>query len=518
MNQLLEKLDFEIYKIDQEIGPEQPRFFRNSKKIKEWIELPEFKKFKNALILQLENKKHKFRNEIQNFVLKQSRADIPIEKIFSIITNSELDYGHVKTASGKKIKITNGNKLKLSKNRDPKIRRDSSINYAKGFLKHKGTLSNILYEHFKKTSTYAKLRKFNSSIESLLYPDRVEPRLLDTLYTSVQKNLDIFKPYSRAHSKFYKSKFGKRMTKYDTNVELVRAKGNWSVEEAQKSVADSMKVFGEEYHSKILEAFEERWIDYMPVNNKRSGAYSIGASYSIDKKFILMNFDGSLNSVSTLAHELGHSMHSYYSDKNQTLTNSQYPILLAEIASIFNELVLNDHLLKNATSDKVKFYIREKMIKSFLGTVVRQTEWSNYEYDLYNATDEGKPYSTYESLSKLYYENSKKYSLSNRDRKFESRDQYPAIYVPHFYYGFYVYKYAIGQLCGAIFFQKYKEDPAFLQKYINKFLSAGGKKPPLEILKDSGIDLYDPETYKLGFDVAKENVEEYIKLGNKIFN
>jgi oligoendopeptidase F len=155
---------------------------------------------------------------------------------------------------------------------------------------------------------------------------------------------------------------------------LVKVKNKYSIEEAQDLVIKALKPMGKEYLDEVKRAFNERWVDYYPIDNKMSGAYSIGSSYNIDKKYILMNYDDTLRSVETLAHEMGHSMHSYYSDNNQKINASGYPIFLAEIASIFNELMLTDYLLKNVKNDNAKFEILTTSIDGFIGTVMRQTE------------------------------------------------------------------------------------------------------------------------------------------------
>lgn len=253
----------------------------------------------------------------------------------------------------------------------------------------------------------------------------------------------------------------------------------------------------------------------MPIDNKDNGAYSAG-EYGIEKKLILMNWDDEFRSVETLAHELGHSMHSYFAEQAQSLRNSNYTIFVAEIASIFNELMLHDYFLETSKDDKFKFEILTQKIKGFNGTVFRQIMFSNYEYDLYEALDQGKPIGSYESLAKIYYENRKRYQ-NKVSPKLNVDEEYESILVPHYYYGFYVYKYAIGQLVASIFFERYKKEgkPA-LEKFID-FLKSGGSKNNLDLLKDAGIDLLDPRVYDQGFNVHEKNIQEWIKLGKKIF-
>lgn len=516
-NSLNQQISFETYKISQELGAEDVRFFANSKKIKEWIKDKKFETWKSGIEAKLEEKKHQLPKVIQEFRVQESRADISAQEVFSILTNTELDFGYATTSKGKKIKVTNANRVNLSKHKDPKVRKTAEISYKKGYLDHKATLSNLIFQHFKNVAVWSKLEKFNSPVESLIFSDRVPVKLLDTLYKVVEDNMDLFRKGNKLHKQFYKSKFGKAITRYDYNVDLVDIKNEYTVDEAIKLVSDSVKPFGEDYHKVVTNAFNDNWVDFYPIKNKRGGAYSIGGTYSVEKKLICMNFNGTFRSVETLAHEMGHSMHSYFSDLRNEFATSQYPIFVAEIASIFNELMLFDHVLNTTKDDKLKFNIRKSMADGFASTVHRQVMWSKYERDLYAAVGEGQPLSTYESISKFYYESTKQYLL-NPKTKYKPENQYPSIYVPHFYYGFYVYKYAIGQLVANIFFAQYKkEGPKALKNYIDNFLSAGTKHFPIETLKRAGVDLTDPNTYKLGFDAARDNLVELEKLGKKLF-
>ena len=515
-NNLSEKLNYEFYKLSQEMGSESARFFKNSDKIAKWAKTPEYKNFKYSLENSLEEKKYQLPDVIKEFRIKESRADISAHEPFSILTNTELDYGFAEDSNGKKIKITPAAMSELRKHKDKNVRKSAILRYSKATYQHKGTLANLLFQHKKSESTFALISGHKSAIESLIFSDRVPKALPETLFKVVQDKNDLYKKFHEAHKKFYKAKFNEKMTRYDRSVELIDVELKVPVEQAIKDIKEVVKPFGKEYSDVVDEAFETNWVDFMPIKNKRSGAYSIGGTYGIDKKLICMNFDETINSVSTLAHEMGHSMHSYFSDKYNSQTNASYKIFVAEIASIFNELMYYDYLLNKTDDVKLKFKIKQEMIDGFIGTVYRQVEWANYEYDLYNAIDKGQPLGTYEAISQLYYNNQQKYSI--KKEKYDPEKMIASVSVPHFYYGFYVYKYAIGQLAANIFFQKYKnEGPEALQFYIDKFLKAGGTKNPIDILKDAGIDLLDPKVYDLGFQALETNIEDFIKYGNEIF-
>ena len=509
--------EFLMFNVNKEMGPETPLIFKNQKKIKKYLENPKFKKYISTYTRIFETKKHQLPKAIQEYNIATSRGNQHVSELFEILTNSEMDYGFATSTGGGKIKITQANRTKLAEHKDSQVRKTASIEYQKAYLKHKGTLSNMLYQHFKTATVEAESLKHKDVIAYLTFDDRGSDKLLQTLYKGVQDNLDVFKSYDSLHKKIYKKKFGKAMTKYDHSVPLLKVQAEYTVEQQQQLVIDSTKPFGKEYNDIVKQAMSEKWVDYKTINNKISGAYSIGASYGLDKKYILMNDDGSIRSAETLAHEIGHSMHSYFSDKKNHIRESQYNIFVAEIASIFNELMLFDHLLKTTKDDKLKFKIRQQMAQGFEGTIHRQILWSNYEYDVYKTIEEGTPLSSYESLAKVYYENSKKYAI-NKVKPFNEKEQWASIMVPHFYYGFYVYKYAIGQLVANIFFQRYKQNgKESLQDYIKNFLSVGSKNHPITTLELAGVDLEDPATYDIGYQAARDNVKELNILAKKLF-
>lgn len=517
-NKLQNELEFKLFEYNKRLGSETNRFFKNESKLREWVKLSSFQNYKKDIIFALDGKKHKLSNEIEEFIKKISRAEISAVDVFNVLYNSELNYKKAISTSGKKTKITLANRTHLLKSNDELVRKTTFNNWNDAYLQHKGTFANLLYQHFKNISTWAKTRKFDSSVESLIDEDKVDKKLLIILYDSVQKNIHHFQRFYSLKKKFFLRKFKKPMKSWDTLLPLVNVKFDYTIEEMQKEVYKSLHPMGREYCDKIREMFDNRWVDYIPVQNKRSGAYSIGGSYGLDKKYILMNFDGSIRSVSTLAHEAGHSMHSFFSDKEQPISLASYPIFLAEIASIFNELMLQDYLLTNTKDDKLKFHLLSEAIEDFEGTVRRQTMWSNYEFDLYNLIDQGKSMSTFDAIKEVYAKNSEKYKIMKNEKFDKDSKLIASVIVPHFYYDFYVYKYAIGFVVANTFFQKYKKEGSHvLEKYINKFLKAGGNDWPVQILKDADIDLYNTNIYEEAFSILSSKIDEYEIIGNRLF-
>lgn len=501
----------------KKLGSEANRIFQHKDKIKTWINDDRLIDVKKDLEATLQELDHKLSDDVENY-LNDTASGSPVpEDIFSIISDSEVDFGNV-LIKNKKIKITEGNRIALLKNKDEQVRKDVYFNYLNGYLKNKQSLARLLYQHIKEISVNALYRKYNSSLESILLQDHVDKKLLNIIYDAVQKHMYIFKKYNNAKKQFFKAKFNKKLEKWDYFLDLVNVKSSYTIEEAQKILLDVISIMPYEYPEVVKKAIDERWVDYVNVPSKRSGAYSIGGAAGMEKIYILMNFDGTLESVNTLCHEMGHSMHSYFSNKCQSPLRSSYPIFLAEIASIFNELLLNDYLISKSKNIQQQFYLLDSSINDFIGTVLRQTMWSNFEFDLYNAIDENKPLNTYEEIEKLYVENEKKYSTTSKSIKLGDPRNVYSVMVPHFYYYFYVYKYALGYIVANVFFQKYKQEgQEALKNYINKFLSAGDIDWPANILKDAGVDIYNEDIYNLAFEVLNQKVDKYIKLGKKIF-
>lgn len=504
---------------DQKMGPVEPEIFKNANNIKKWIELPEFTPYKRAYTKTLEEKSRQLPRVIQEYRQKVAAGTPDFSKVASIIQNSEVEFDDIIASNGKRIKLTEGNRAALSQHKDPKVRKQAILNHAKGYLKHKQSLSNLLYQHLKRQSVEAKLRKFDSTVAASIHGDRFPEESLMALYDAVKGNTHILDKFNKNFAKFYKAKYKISFTEFDGRMKLVDSQSEYSVDEAIKITKEVVKPFGKEYQDMIKRAFDERWIDFYPHKNKQMGAFSMGGSYGNDKKFINMNFNGTYGAVSTLCHELGHSMHSYYSDSNNGLHEAGYPIFLAEIASIFNELLLTDYMMnKDGVDDKTKFAILTDSIKVFFSTINSQTQWSNYEYNLMKKIDANEPVSTFEALQKVYKENEKDYAANKAKYKDKEHTSIWAFIVPHYYANFYVYKYAIGYICANIFFQKYKEEgKEALDKYINGFLKTGDRDWPLQILKNAGIDLTDKSTFNLAYNKVNADIDEWIKLGKKIF-
>ena len=517
-NKQMEEFSFWSHTHSKAMSGQINFIIKNKKTIAKYLENDKLKRYRFGFNVLLQKQKHVLPKKQEQLLSQVSRGFADTERQFSILSNSELIYKPVLDSKNKKHKLTQGNYSNLMKSKDPVLRKNTYNEFWDIHLRHKESFATMLYEHKKLESTIANIRKYKSSVDMLTNPDFVEDKLLQNIYNIVSKKSYLVREFQKAWNKNYKSKFGKAPKIWDKSIELLSVKNKYTVEEAQKIVLESLKPFGDEYISVIKKAFDERWIDYMPVKNKRSGAYSIGGTYGVDKKYICMNFDGEFRSVETLAHELGHSMHSYFSDKNNNLIESQYEILVAEIASTFNELMLSDYMLKTSKSNVQKLFIIEQLITGVIGAVHRQALWSEYEYELYKGIDEGKALNTHSAQMEIYRKIINKYSGKKTPVK-EYKSTYAAsFYVPHYYYGFYVYKYVIGLSAAYSFFAMYKKDgQKAIDKYITKFLSAGGIGKPIDRLKNAGVDLAEPKVLEYVFEIFEEQIKEYKRLSKLVF-
>jgi oligoendopeptidase F len=292
-----------------------------------------------------------------------------------------------------------------------------------------------------------------------------------------------------------------------------KAKMNFSVEEGKEIILKALKPLGEEYTAVLNKAFTERWIDYYPTEGKRSGAYSTGSEYD-QHPYILMNWTDDYNSVSTFAHELGHTMHSYLSNQNQPYQNSQYPIFVAEIASTTNENLLNDFMVENAKSDKEKLFLLGSYLEMLRGTLFRQVSFAEFEWEIHKKIEAGESLNG-EIMSNIYYDIVKRYYGAEQGvTVVPEYIKYEWAYIPHFYYNYYVYQYATSIVYATAFFEKIKEDgDDAVQKYFH-ILKGGGSEYPIELIKKAGVNPLSAEPFELvtkRMNDVMDKIEKIIK-------
>jgi oligoendopeptidase F len=356
---------------------------------------------------------------------------------------------------------------------------------------------------------YANARKYETALDSALDGPNVPPPVYKSLVDGVNQGLPTFHRYLQLRKRMMGLP---DLQYYDLYAPLVASVDlTYTPEEAQKHVLAALAPLGADYVAAVRRAFAERWIDLLPNDGKRSGAYANGAGYDVHP-YMLLNFNGKYTDVSTLAHELGHAMQSYLSNKTQPFHLANYPIFVAEVASTFNEALLNDYMLKTIKDNDARLSLLGSYLENIKGTVFRQTQFAEFELRIHEIAEKGAPI-TGDALDKLYLDITRKYY--GHDKNVCVVPDYIAhewAFIPHFYYNFYVFQYATSFTASeALAGKVLAGDPAATKRYLT-FLSAGGSKYPIDLLRDAGVDMTTGEPLQLTLKKMNAVMDEMEKL------
>ncbi|HIT37736.1 MAG TPA: oligoendopeptidase F [Candidatus Onthousia faecipullorum] len=467
----------------------------------------ELSSFRHQILDVLRHKEHTLSKEEEHIITAFSKVLDSSSDTADFLMDTDMKFGTIKDEEGMEVELTSSNYSTFlsSKNRD--VRKEAFINYHKVYGNFKNTLTSTLASTCEALSVSSKLKKYNSSIEASLFNDFIPTKLYNNLIKVVHDNLPSLYKYFDIKKKILGIDEFHLYDGYVSTVKNISKK--YSFEEGEKLVKDALSVLGEEYGRELNKAFKEGYIDKYPNLNKRSGAYSSG-SYDT-KPFVLLNYVGEYNDVSTLAHELGHSMHTYFSNHYNDYEKSSYPIFLAEIASTVNELLLSYYMEDNANTNDEKLFILNERLDLFKATIFRQTMFAEFEKYIHELTDKGEVL-TSDGICNYYYELNKLYFGPNVIVDDEVR--YECLRIPHFYTPFYVYKYATGlSIASYIVKNILNNTPNFKEKYL-EFLKSGGRDYPLEVLKIIDIDLTDTKVFDEAMEMFKETLDKFISLNN----
>ena len=460
--------------------------------------------FKRALEIILARRDHTLSGEMEELLAQSYDATQGASQIFTMFNNADVKFPVITGESGEGIQITHGNYISLMENQDRRIRKDAFEGLYSVYEQFSNTLAAAFSSNVKQAVFYAKAKKYASSREYYLADNEVPELVYDNLVKAVRENIVKLHEYIRAR----KDVLGvDELHMYDLYVPMVAAADRrYTYEEAKSIVLEGLAPLGEEYLSLLKQGFDSRWIDVYENEGKRSGAYSWGTYGS--HPYVLLNFHGTLNDVFTLAHEMGHSIHTWYSDRNQPFTYAGYKIFVAEVASTCNEALLIRHLLKKAGSREEKAYLLNHFLESFRGTLFRQTMFAEFEDMAHKKAARGESL-TAESLCSIYRQLNADYfgPAMTVDRQID----YEWERIPHFYTPFYVYQYATGfSAAVAISSRIMSGEPGALEGY-KKFLSGGCSMKPIDLLKLCGVDMSTtrPVDEALGF--FGELIEEFKK-------
>ncbi len=451
----------------------------------------------------LRNKKHILSEKEEKILAMSGDMAGGFSQNFDMFDDADLKFPSVSDKNGKKHPLNHSTYMKYMRSSDRILRKNTYKKFNGEYGKFNNFLSANYISNIKKNVFYAKVSKYKSCLDKSIYLEEADRKVYDELIKAVNRNLEVFYKYFEVKRK---SQGLEEFWAYDQYADEKSINKKYTFEEAIDLIKKATLPLGEEYADLIDMAVENRWIDIYPNKNKDSGAFSWGAYGK--NPVVLTNFIGDTNSVFTLAHELGHCMHSYFSDNNNNYDRAGYTIFVAEVASTVNEMLLLKYLQENAKNDDEKIYYYDYFLNEFKGTVFRQTMFSEFEQFAHETYEKGEPISS-KILNDYYYGLNKKYFGENV--KLIKEIQYEWSRIPHFYRAFYVYKYAIGMISALYLTQNII--PKYPEKYIN-FLKSGSRKSPIELLFDAGVDLKNKDTFNTAFNAVNETIQKWEKTLN----
>ncbi|MBE5102508.1 oligoendopeptidase F [Priestia aryabhattai] len=478
-------------------------------KIKQYMaEHKELKLYAHALDEITRERPHILSESEEALLAQASEVLGSSSNTFGMLNNADLEFPSIKDENGEEVEITHGRYIRFLESSDRRVREEAFKAVYETYGKFKNTFASTLSGTVKKDNFSARVRHYNSARHSALSTNNIPEEVYDNLVKTVNDNLHLLHRYIDLRKKVLGIE---DLHMYDLYTPLVKdVKMEVTYEEAKDYILKGLKPLGEDYLNVLKEGFENRWVDVHENKGKRSGAYSSG-TYGTNP-YILMNWQDNVNNLFTLAHEFGHSVHSYYTRKTQPYPYGDYSIFVAEVASTCNEALLNDYLLKTIDDEKQRLYLLNHYLEGFRGTVFRQTMFAEFEHDVHVRAQNGEPL-TPELLTKLYYDLNKKYFGDNLVIDEEIGLEWARI--PHFYYNYYVYQYATGfSAAAALSKQILEEGDAAVERYVG-FLKSGSSDYPIEVLKKAGVDMTTSQPIEEALAVFEEKLTEMERLLNQ---
>ncbi|AAF30934.1 oligoendopeptidase F [Ureaplasma parvum] len=486
-------------------------YLKNSSLIKYQLEYEELWRYE----------KHILNEQQQKVVTAISRFSSSFGDIFDVLLDSDMQYQDGINYKKQKVCFKNQTDLYVaSKSNDRALRKSAYESHFKAIYDLRNTFSKLLYYEYVKQNELAKLHNFKDYISADAFSDKVDKNFINHIYTQTKKFAKGINRYTKYRTLFLKQQY--QLTKvepWDKNLDIIDKKNMFSIESAKNLTLEALALLGSEYINVVQRAFNEQWISWMPNNNKISGAYSISNTKGLDKIFILMNYDETYNSILTLVHELGHSVHTYFANQSQEVYN-EYETFYAEIASITNEILMNYHLLKKYENDDLmRLYILDEMISGFIATTTRQAIFSNFEWVANEWINQGEEFS-WNKIVLAYLEINHDYTgykyNKNKISKYDEANALILINIPHFYTGnFYVYKYVIGQICGLINAIRIFNNKANAKEKYFCFFKSGGSLSPLETINILDIKINENDVWEEVNIIFNSWIDDYIKIIKK---
>jgi oligoendopeptidase F len=454
----------------------------------------------------LRNRTHTRSAEVEGVLAQLSEVTSAPYAIFGMLNNTDMTFGSITDEAGNTVELSHGRYGKYLESNDRRVRKDTFHTYYKSFTAHKNTLAMTLSQGVKSNVVNARIRGYNSAVEAALAPNDIPVPVYHNLVSTVKANLPKMHRYYALRKKLMKLDDLRIYDLYppiNAGVELTV-----DYREGCQLVAAALRPLGADYAAALDMAYESRWIDVYENKGKRSGAYSTG-SYTT-APYILLNYQSRLDDVFTLAHELGHSMHSFYTRKTQPMHYGDYTIFVAEVASTLNEALLVAHLLKTRSEPDVRRHLIVQQLEDIRRTLVRQTMFAEFELDMHTRSENDEPLTT-EGLTERYYQMVKDYH--GPAVTLDDDIGYEWSRIPHFYYNFYVYQYATGISAAlALADNVEKGDPTAVKNYLG-FLSGGSSKSSIDLLRGAGVDMASPAPVQAAMDRFDALLDQLEQLG-----
>ena len=468
--------------------------------IDKYLEDPEISYLKHYFEDEFRAKDHVLDEKSESILAAFGKLKNNPQNSYMIFNNADLTFPSVEK-DGEEIKITNANFVTLQEDSDRDFRREVYEKYYKTYRQYSNTLASTLDGEFTAHNVEAKLRGYKSAREMSLFANNIPEEIYDNLLEVVHDNADIHRDYTTLRKEYlgvddlgFHDIYVPLVEDYDRKIDF---------DEAKEIVLEAIKPLGEEYVKVAKEGFETRWFDVMPNEGKRSGAYSSG-SYDT-QPFILLNHTNSINDLFTIIHELGHSMHSYYTRREQPYHYGSYSIFLAEIASTTNELLLLDYMLEHSQSEAETKYLLNYFVNQFKSTVFRQTMFADFEHKVNKLVENAEPIPA-ERLHAIYKELNE--DLFGKDIEVDEFIAAEWARIPHFYMFYYVFQYATGFMSAVALSQKILHGTDADREAYLGFLKAGESEYPIEVLKKAGVDMTNKEAMESAMDVARKAMKD----------
>ena len=432
---------------------------------------------------------------------EMSEATQAASQTFSMLNNADLKFPTIKDENEKDVELTHGRYHSFMESNDRLVRESAFKAMHNTYGSFENTFATTLGGKVKRDNVYAKVRKFDSARHAALNSNNIPESVYDNLIETINEHLPLLHRYINLRKKVLEID---DLHMYDLYTPLIQdVKMKVTYEEAQEQILESLKPLGKDYTDTVKEGFQNRWIDVEENVGKRSGAYSSG-TYGT-KPYILMNWQSNVNNMFTLTHELGHSLHSYYTHNNQPYRYGNYSIFVAEVASTTNEALLSDYLLKNLTDEKERLYVLNYFLEGFRGTVFRQTMFAEFEHEIHVRAQNGEAL-TADKLTEIYYDLNKKYF--GTDIIIDEEIGLEWARIPHFYMNYYVYQYATGYSAATSLANQILTEGEPAVERFKDYLKAGSSDYPIEVLKRAGVDMTSKQPIVEALKVFEERLTE----------